>query len=91
MDWLINQISKRNGVSTQPLYSLLEFSSFFENSFSKIEIQNFNNNELDVQNLDVAKSWLLLPKKKLQIIQYQHIFLVVMLSKYILLQNIFLI
>jgi hypothetical protein len=64
MDWLINQISKRNGVSTQPLYSLLEFSSFFENSFSKIEIQNFNNNELDVQNLDVAKKLALVTQEK---------------------------
>lgn len=64
MDWLISQISKRNGISTQPLYSLLEFSSFFENCFSKLEIQNFNNNELDVQNLDIAKKMALVNQEK---------------------------
>lgn len=64
MEWIISQMSQQNEVVTQPLYSLLEFSSFFENYFSKIEIQKFNDNELDVHNLDVAKKMSLISQEK---------------------------
>lgn len=64
MEWLISQIIKRNEIMDRQLYSILEFSSFFENSFSKIEIQNFNNNVLDTQNLDIAKKIALITQEK---------------------------
>lgn len=54
MDWIIGQISKKHNVASKKLYSLLEFSSFFEKQFSKLEIQNFDDNRLEAENLDIA-------------------------------------
>lgn len=64
MDWIINQISIRNNIESEPLYSLLEFSSFFDNQFSKLEIQNFENNKLNAQNLDTATKLALISRDK---------------------------
>lgn len=64
MEWLINQINKRNESTDRQLYSILEFSSFFENNFSKIDIQDFNNNVLDTKNLDIAQEMALITKER---------------------------
>lgn len=64
VDWIISQISLQNKIACEPLYSLLEFSSFFDNQFSKLEIQNFENNKLDAQNLDIATELALISKYK---------------------------
>lgn len=64
VDWIINQISLRKKIACEPLYSLLEFSSFFDNQFSKLEIQNFESNKLNANNLDTAAKLALISRNK---------------------------
>lgn len=64
MDWIITQIIQRSNVAREEIYPLLEFASFFENNFSKIEIQKFNNNQLRAENLDVAHKLTIISREK---------------------------
>lgn len=64
MDWIITQIIRRSNVTREEIYPLLEFASFFENYFSKIEIQKFNNNQLRADNLDVAQKLTIISQEK---------------------------
>lgn len=64
MDWIITQIIKTGDIDRKEIYPLLEFTSFFERNFSKIEVQNFNNNELDADKLEIAHELAILSKEK---------------------------
>ena len=55
--WLINIIFNDNCFDTtslNQLYQLLEFVSFFEHDFNKLEVINFENNLLNAENLNIA-------------------------------------
>ena len=57
IDWMIKIIltdNKLNDLDISQLYQLLEFVSFFNYEFSKLEVLNFKNNALKANNLDVA-------------------------------------
>lgn len=64
MDWLIGRIVKNSSITNKQLYPLLEFSSFFERQFSKIEIQNFQENQLKADNLSVAQRLAIINQEK---------------------------
>ena len=64
MDWIIGQIIKRSEITDNQIYPLLEFSSFFERYFSKIEIQNFKENQLEAENLIVAYNLAIISQEK---------------------------
>lgn len=64
MDWLIGQIVKNSSITDRQLYPLLEFSSFFERRFSKIEIQNFKEDQLKADNLSVAQKLAIINQEK---------------------------
>lgn len=64
MDWVIKQISQKSEIENHQLYRLLEFSSFFEKYFTKIDIINFNNNQLEAQNLDTANNLAIIQQEK---------------------------
>lgn len=54
MRWLMERIVDQNQLDSKQFYPLLEFTSFFEKCFSKLEIHKFNNNQLEAENLDIA-------------------------------------
>lgn len=64
MDWIISQIIKKSELTDNQIYPLLEFSSFFEKNFSKIEIQNFKENQLDAENLNIAYKLAIISQEK---------------------------
>lgn len=65
MDLIIKQIIDWNNVSPEHLYPLLEFSSFFEKKFTKLEIKSFNDDQLKADNLSVAHRLNLLCEERL--------------------------
>lgn len=64
MDWIIKQMINRSRLTDKELYPLLEFVSFFEHSFSKVEIQKFNKNALESDNLEIAYKLSILDREK---------------------------
>lgn len=64
MDWIVNQMIRKSDITNKQLYRLLEFSSFFDKYFTKIEIQNFNNDQLEAQNLNKANDLAIISQEK---------------------------
>lgn len=64
MDWIIGRMIQDGDISPEELYPLLEFASFFEKYFSKLEIKNFRNNELGAENLGVASQLHIINEEK---------------------------
>jgi len=64
MDWIVEQIIYKNGIGDKQIYPLLEFSSFFERNFSKLEIRNFNNDQLGAENLLIAQKLAIIDQVK---------------------------
>ena len=67
IEWIIKQILQRGEIAEDKIYPLLEFGSFFESNFSKLDIKNFKNDELDADNLNVAYKLALISQKKTSI------------------------
>ncbi len=58
LEWLINSIINEHNIvkeNSEQLFKVLEFASFFEYSFSKLDISKYNNDELKSDNLTIAK------------------------------------
>lgn len=64
MDWIITQMINRSDITGRELYPLLEFVSFFEYQFSKVEIQKFQKNVLESDNLETAYKLAILGREK---------------------------
>lgn len=64
MDWIISQMVNRSDITSKELYPLLEFVSFFEHRFSKVEIQKFHKNVLESDNLETAYKLAILGREK---------------------------
>lgn len=64
IDWMIKEIVKRGEITDSKIYPLLEFASFFEYNFSKLDIMNFKDDELEAKNLSVANNLALISQEK---------------------------
>lgn len=53
-EWVISRILKYNEIDRDDIYPLLEFASFFEHFFTKVDIQNLKDPNINVKNVDLA-------------------------------------